>query len=71
MNEWKPIETAPKDKPILGYLVNGKMTVIQWYDYGGNYGNWCVTVGGNYADSNDLYDEDTPRFWMELPEPPK
>ena len=67
--KWKPIETAPKDCPILAYGI--------WYDelnqrdeepsvhvveYIG--GHWHVTGSSNYAAFVNA------THWMELPAPP-
>jgi len=30
MSEWQPIETAPKDRPIIGYGPHEGMGIIQW-----------------------------------------
>lgn len=65
-NEWKPIDTAPKDgSAILGFL--GPMGCKD-PDFG-NYGvtfyeefSWMGENGEYYA---------TPNFWMPLPKPPE
>jgi hypothetical protein len=62
-NEWRPIETAPKDdtKPLLGwvpsyYCGRGGIAVILWQ-------------GGKWWDNSAF--ETNPTHWMLLPEPPK
>lgn len=56
MTEWQPIDTAPKDKPILG-SGNGYVYEMEWSDVEG----W-----------NDPAERQMrPEFWMPLPEPPK
>ena len=66
MNEWQPIETAPKDgTPIL--MWDGDMIyVISWYvPQNTRYpAQWREADGKRYCD----YD---PTHWMPLPEPPK
>lgn len=53
---WQPIETAPKDKPILG-TSKGSVYEIQWSE---NINEWIDP--GEY--------QCHPTHWMQLPEPP-
>lgn len=63
---WRPIETAPTDKPVLAY----------WADkYGGAYGVAILEVLGEgfepgWIDPNDHQDFVPPTYWMPLPEAP-
>jgi hypothetical protein len=66
MNEWQPIETAPRDGThVLGYE-DGEMTVIHWSDhpptssYKGGYWNNIYCNDGEWW----------PTHWMPLPPPP-
>lgn len=62
MNEWQPIETAPKDgTDILGWD-GGDITVCRF-----SRGSWELSVTGWYAEDSDF----DPTHWMNLPEPPK
>jgi hypothetical protein len=81
VSEWQPIETAPKDVPIIlanftaACLLTGAphvwtaTYVTQWCDLDGNQTEaepmWCEA---SYAAGND---NGTATHWMPLPEPPK
>lgn len=54
--EWKPIETAPLDKPILGWDVRYREMLIFEIDKG---------FGPIYWESCGV------EYWMPLPPPPK
>ncbi len=68
MNEWKPIETAPRDgTAVLGFLPNRsgyvsdkRYEIISWSGWGG--GVWDNAGGYHVSDS--------PTHWMPLPVPP-
>ena len=78
MNEWQPIETAPKDGTWI-LLAGGKveddedefrMAIAKWTNYlSGRTTDWhwqhCFYDGGYYGSY------DGPTHWMPLPEPPK
>lgn len=51
---WQPIETAPKDRPILAYLKSAGIQVIRWGRHGWTNCMWQVE----------------PTHWMPLPDPP-
>ena len=60
MNEWQPIETAPKDIGDV-LIFNEDGIDIGWWD--DNQKEWCY---------RDLYlTIRSPSHWMPLPEPPK
>jgi len=75
MSEWQPIETAPRDRPILGfwqYVYPGDhsrtcgMRTIKWdHDRGG----WLDEDGEAHTWSA-LEDEGLWTHWMPLPKPP-
>jgi len=75
MNEWQPIETAPKDERILLY----RPTSPEWWRViGGMYDSdeyakkpkpyWTVD---NWALGKLEQRQNAPTHWMPLPEPPK
>lgn len=64
MNNWKPIETAPKDNPILVYepkAGNGSIYVCKW----DNWRNGWVEASG------EVHHMWFPTHWAELPLPPE
>ena len=63
MGEWRPIETAPRNKAIIA-IANGKVGEACWIDYGDALSGWY------WADDRDPMDH-KPEHWMPLPEPPK
>lgn len=71
MSEWKPIDSAPKNIPILIYakqfffdeFPSVMCVAIR------NKNNWWGCIGASgYECENDFSD---PVYWMPLPEPPK
>jgi len=62
MSEWQPIETAPKDEPILvGPTKRMGICVAMNCSRDGWVTETCVEWVSMY----------TPTHWMQLPEPPK
>lgn len=68
--DWKPIETSPKDRPILvvtevasAATGNRSITVVEWRS-----GCWQLTQVGGYASDGDPAGD--PVLWDELPEIP-
>ena len=60
--EWQPIETAPKDEPILvGPTKRMGICVAMYCGYDGWVTETCVEWVSIY----------TPTHWMQLPKPPK
>ena len=63
-NGWRPIETAPKDRLILVYIVRGKKKfsfydVTRWIDWQDGDGYWAGVDGDERA-----------THWHPLPKPP-
>ena len=58
--EWQPIETAPKDRPILlaAWVAAGPYYVLEV--------GWWEEDGGHWAFGS----EGDPTHWMTLPSPP-
>jgi hypothetical protein len=54
---WQPIETAPKDRPILIYTRGGEILIVTWY-------------AGQWDDGEGRPWKDPAIHWMPLPEPP-
>ena len=71
MSEWQPIETAPKDRMILGYIpdppewssIYGHVRVILADEFDGRLVEWTHFAGD---DTTTV----VPTHWMPLPEPP-
>lgn len=75
LNEWKPIETAPKDgthilafRALIGIRytnLTNPPTVVHWWDNPGEE--------GFYTSVNELEPQEPFRatHWMPLPEPPQ
>lgn len=69
MNEWLPIESAPRDGTAFlaycpgksGYFARQDVQVLNWTGWGG--GAWETLSGGKYG----LHE---PTHWMPLPTPP-
>lgn len=69
MSEWKPIESAPKDKSILLATKNSFVPIFCGIKRYGTLGEpqqnefaWRCDSSGRFAN---------PTHWMPLPEPPK
>ena len=66
MNDWQPIETAPKDRDIIVFIPTGyeKIDIVRWERnewWGDHWMNArCVDEGR----------AGTPTHWMELPSDP-
>lgn len=69
MNEWKPIETAPKDTLDNILVSNGDRVFVAWYDDVDDQDSYWsdATVGDRY-DGRII---PQPTHWMPLPEPPQ
>lgn len=69
MIEWQPIETAPKDRRILGYGVLGFDSVpsIGTVVWNGTYLGWNLDPS-EATEYSPEHCELT--YWMPLPEPP-
>lgn len=73
MNDWKPIETAPKDRMIL--LGGGKWGSGEEADSAIVTGHWREKTGRWIStlcecDNYFLDAESPPTHWMQLPAPP-
>lgn len=60
MDEWKPIETAPKDGSGVLAIIVGFEPTVAW---------WSEPIGWVFFD--EMQGEYYPTHWMELPELPK
>ena len=68
MNNWKPISTAPKDRPILLVYRNykGEKTVVKGgFDESKSSFKELVDLEYDYSDFRELYTPAT--HWLELP----
>ena len=75
-NEWQPIETAPRDKEIIGLFTNGGIECVRllWYmskkdaiDYGQG-----IEDEGWWSMRSSVTDEMVePTHWIPLPKLPK
>jgi hypothetical protein len=63
MNEWQPIATAPRGKPLLN--VNGPVIEVRWDHYGGQTGKGYFGRGGDGPRWNDTAGRamSTPTHW--------
>lgn len=72
MTDWKPIETAPKDKAILVCCDSGAVFAVRWGPLADD--EWVI-LGGSDMDYRDqqgrLMRKRVPTHWMPLPDPPK
>lgn len=68
LNQWQPIESAPKNRRILLYCPEGQRWTI---------GEWLSLNGNGYWYSDEFENKLNPQHWIELPiapelpEPPK
>ncbi len=61
--KWQPIETAPKNTPVLIWIL-GEIRHA-YLKSGGGWNHW-LTVSGKYGMPKDY----PPTHWMPLPAPP-
>ena len=71
MNNWQPIETAPKDGTdiVLALWEFGKPNTKRTFAIGGfdeSRDCWSQSIGSGFVD--ELYQ---PTHWMPLPDPPE
>lgn len=69
MTEWKPIETAPKDRSVLAWAPGWESEQRIWWD-----NNEAAPSGyWQYAESAlaELEPEAHPTLWLDIPFPPK
>jgi len=82
MNEWMPIETAPKDgTEILGFRADQGVFIFRWATdeelaerdmHGDPVGDYDEDFACWWHERLGwMEDELTPTHWMPLPEPPK
>lgn len=74
MNEWQPIETAPKDgTEILTVNIHGDIQITEWYSV--TRDDYVHIEGEIYRKEITLWHEgwngNNPTHWMPLPAPPK
>ena len=68
-NQWKPIETVPKDGTIvLVYCPNFRMNTTGHLHFASYLPN-CVRIGSMF--DFDLKEHELPTHWIECPELPK
>jgi len=75
VDEWLPIESAPKDdKPVLLLISDGIATVGEWCGTSETWDSQYVTTG-EYRDPNEYGPTEDGEVWVThwrpLPEPPK
>jgi len=67
--QWMPIETAPKDTPILASDQFGVMSVVYWRDVSSSHlprYAWSSHYDNEYMHHVESF----PTHWMPLPNPP-
>lgn len=62
MTEWQPIETAPKDMPVL--------LAGQWDGIGQSH-KWDIQIGRYLINRFPFVGQRGPTHWMLLPDPPE
>jgi hypothetical protein len=63
MMDWQPIESAPKDKPVLVYCPgNHRSELVLLAEQVTHSRRWVIFIDGQ---------EVVPTHWQPLPEPPK
>ena len=74
MSEWQPIETAPKMRNILLFVVTDRRedgSVSNWkMESGQTFGRMATRIGSGLRELLDPW-ETPPTHWMELHGPPK
>lgn len=67
MNDWKPIETAPKDgTPVDLWVLGDRTADCTWNKTRKRWEHWWGLDGGMGRSAVD----GEPTHWMPLPEPP-
>ena len=64
--EWRPIESAPKDRRAILGFADGDFTTVHWMDWSDGSGCWTLCVAGSFCDDGEWW----PTHWMALPEAP-
>ncbi len=72
--DWKPIESAPRDRPVLGFdptYSGGFVYVIEWCP--GQSKEWYPgAMAGSWREAGgEQYERFEPTHWMPLPPPPQ
>jgi hypothetical protein len=73
MNDWQPIETAPKDGRQVIVVVDGRVKIGRWANVI-NTDHGVVTYahqGWSIPDMFAFGNTPEPSHWMPLPDPPK
>jgi hypothetical protein len=65
VSEWQPIETAPRETPVLIWIGDRALISQQLYEQA----NWEDTYQSFWFWDTDR--DELPTHWMPLPEPPK
>ena len=60
--QWRPIETAPKDGEIVLLFTRGRFMFLGW---------WNMGIKLWYSGRPLAFDLEQPTHWMPLPAPPK
>jgi hypothetical protein len=69
-NEWRDIESAPKDGTRVWLWWDGKLRLAHWHEaenppsIGGRFANWLTDDKGSVSAVTK------PSHWMPLPDPP-
>ena len=78
-SQWKPIETAPKDGPILLWFPDGEFAckaqweIIEGGDEDGTGSSWAWMIADELSEQHDgvVWDDSSqPTMWQPLPSPP-
>lgn len=72
MSEWKPIETAPKDRWILLAFPNRVVAYATWIEDSGHLGQFDERSGWfGYWQGYGFMSMHSPSHWRDLPNAPK
>lgn len=73
MDQWQPIETAPKDgtEILTVGTDSAKVIATKWLSPGPMLGNYRMPNGWYWAGWRGPVGPITPTYWQHLPAPPK
>jgi hypothetical protein len=69
VNEWQPIETAPKDGTSVWVFCGGEQAAMRWLVIDGTSGLGLWVYSDGLLSDVDPEPEE-PTHWMPLPKPP-